>query len=197
MKTEKPKLKKTSENKALARPEKNQPDQPAYTPEELAASPWGRLVMFVNDSYSEWVPQSYQNQEIQEAIAPIHKTALVPIAFLTEYDNTVLRALSRAPGKSDGLRVLLISMIIQSCAVKSPIPIPTSDFTILQIKSSSCLPGNWRGRTRSDRTGRDRPGLSYDLQTWDSAHQSLDIFSTGANQVMGNWQTINHHGSAK
>ncbi|MBC6420958.1 MAG: hypothetical protein GDA38_04935 [Hormoscilla sp. SP12CHS1] len=74
MKTERPKPKKTSENKALARPEKNKPAQPSpFSPEELAASPWGRLVMFVNDSYSEWVPKNYKNQERQEAIGPIHE----------------------------------------------------------------------------------------------------------------------------
>jgi len=73
MKTEKPKPKKTSENKAWARPEKNQPDPPAVPPEELAACPWGRLVMFVNESYSEWVPQTDKNKEIHRSIAPIHK----------------------------------------------------------------------------------------------------------------------------
>ena len=78
MKTEKPKLKKTSENQALARPEKNQPAQPSpFSPEELAASPWGRLVMFVNDFYSEWVPKSYQNQEKQKAVAHIHEKCVI------------------------------------------------------------------------------------------------------------------------
>ncbi len=72
MKTEKPKPKKTSENKALARPEKNKPVQPGFSPEELAASPWGRLVNCLNDFYRKIMPKSQKDQERQEAIAPIH-----------------------------------------------------------------------------------------------------------------------------
>lgn len=72
MKTEKPKLKKTSSNKTLARPDKIQPDQRAFAPEELAASPWGRLVNFINASYREFMPKSQKDKQRQEAIAPIH-----------------------------------------------------------------------------------------------------------------------------
>jgi molecular chaperone GrpE (heat shock protein) len=72
MKTEKPKLKKTSANKTLARAEKNKPAQPAFSPEELAASPWGKLVNFLNDSYREFLPKSQKDKQRQEAIAPIH-----------------------------------------------------------------------------------------------------------------------------
>jgi len=87
MKTEKPKPKKTSENKTLARPEKIKPAQPGFSPEELAASPWGRLVNCLNDFYRKFMPKSQKDEEGQEA----EELAVSPWGRLVNFLNDSYR----------------------------------------------------------------------------------------------------------